>query len=105
MEYLKLASVVLGAHGLWKLVETLLQHRTQKKLSKAEIRNLHAEADERVIGNWIQWSDKMEERIQELEKNNQEMKAIIVKQRERINDLEIYTEKLELKLKKHQEKK
>ncbi|WP_299243022.1 hypothetical protein [uncultured Aquimarina sp.] len=105
MEYLNLAGVVIGSSVLTETVKYFLQYRTQKKLRKAEIRNLNAEADERVISNWIQWSDKMEQRIQELEKNNQEMKAIIIKQRERINDLEVYTEKLEHKLKIHQEKK
>lgn len=105
MEYLKLAGIVIGASAFWKALETLLQHRTQKKLKNAEIRNLNAEANEKVIGNWIAWSDKMEGRIQELEKNNKEMKAVTTKQRERINDLEIYIEELEHKLKKYQEKK
>ncbi|WP_027393174.1 hypothetical protein [Aquimarina latercula] len=104
MEYLKLASVVLGAHGLWKLAETLLQHRTQKKFKKAEINNLNVQANDVVISNLLKWSEKMEVRIDELEKNNKEMKAIIVKQRKRISDLEVYTEKLEHKLKKHEEK-
>ncbi|WP_025663275.1 hypothetical protein [Aquimarina megaterium] len=102
MEYLKLAGIVIGASAFWKVIEALLQYGVKKKLKKAEIRNLNAEADDKVIGNWIQWSDKMEERIDELEKDNKEMKEIIVKQRERINDLEVYTEQLEHKLRKYQ---
>jgi len=105
MEYLKLAGIVLGSTALWETVKYALQYRIQRKLKKAEIRNLHAEADEKVIGNWIQWSDKMEERIQELEKNNKEMKQTIIKQRERINDLGVYIEELEHKLKKYQKEK
>ncbi|TSE07901.1 hypothetical protein [Aquimarina algiphila] len=105
MEYLKLAGIFIGASAFWKALEALLHFGLQKKLKKAELRNLNAETNEKVIGNWIAWSDKMEERIQGLEKNNKEMKQTITKQRERINDLEVYIEELEHKLKKYQEKK
>ena len=99
MEYIKLASVVLGAHGVWKLIETLLQLRTQKKLKKAEIRNLHTQSNDVVVNNLLQWSEKMEHRIEELEKENEEFREIITAQRKRINDLEMYIRQLESKLK------
>ena len=102
MEYIKLAAVFIGATAFWRFAEMLINFRLQKRLKKAEVRNIDTETNERVISNWIAWSDKMEERIQELEKNNKEMKATIIKQRERINDLKIYIEELEQKLKRHQ---
>lgn len=105
MEYLKLAGIVIGASAFWKALEALLNFGLQKKLKKAELRNLNTETNEKVIGNWIAWSDKMEGRIQELEKNNKEMKKTITEQRGRINSLKIYIEELENKLKKYQEKK
>ena len=40
--------------------------------------------------NWQKWSDKMEERVDELEKDNRELRQIIIKQREQINSLKIY---------------
>lgn len=104
MEYIKLAAVFIGASAFWKFAEILINFRLQKRMKNAEVRNINAETNERVISNWISWSDKMEERIQELEKNNKEMKATITKQRERINDLEVYIEELEEKLQQHQQK-
>ncbi|MAQ76865.1 MAG: hypothetical protein CL613_11115 [Aquimarina sp.] len=105
MEYLKLAAVVIGASAFWKFAEMLINYRWQRKLKTAEMQDIRSQTNERVIGNWISWSDKMEERIQELEKNNKEMRATITRQRERINDLEVYIEELEHKLKKYQQKK
>lgn len=105
MEYIKLAVVVIGASAFWRFAEMLINFRLQKKLKKAEVRNIDTETNERVISNWIAWSDKMEERIQDLEENNKVMKATIIKQRERINELKTYIDELEQKLKKYQHKK
>ncbi|WP_281989702.1 hypothetical protein [Aquimarina aggregata] len=112
MEYVNLAGIVLGSTVITEALKYFLQYRTQKKLKHAQIENLNVQANDVVISNLLKWSEKMEQRIDELEKDNlamkkdnREMKVIITKQRERINDLEVYTEKLEYKLKKHQEKK
>ena len=88
MEYLKLASVVLGAQGLWRVLETLLQLGVQKKMKHAEIKNLQAQSHDVVINNLLKWFEKMEKRIKELEKENEEFHEIIITQRNRINDLE-----------------
>ncbi len=88
MEYLKLAGIFIGASAFWKAIEALLHFGVQKKLKKAEVRNLNEQANEKVIGKWIVWSEKMEARIDEVEKDNKEMKQIVISQRTRINDLE-----------------
>ncbi|WP_025741890.1 hypothetical protein [Aquimarina pacifica] len=88
MEYLKLIIALFCATGFWRGLEFLFQHQLNKKFKKAEIRNLNEQSNDKVISNWITWSDKMEERIEELEKDNKEMRQIILKQREKINVLE-----------------
>ncbi|WP_024772892.1 hypothetical protein [Aquimarina macrocephali] len=105
MEYLKLAAVVITAHGFWKAIETVLQFRTQKKLKKAETQNLTVQANDIVINNLLQWSEKMEKRIEELEKDNTEMKQVIIKQRDRINELKKYIDQLEDQLRSYQKNK
>ncbi len=102
MEYIKLAGIVIGASAFWRLIEAVLQYSVQKKLKKTEIKHLDVQANEKVIGNWIGWSEKMEERIEELEKDNKEMKQIIIKQRDRISELKKYIDQLEEELRNYQ---
>ncbi len=86
-EILQVLVIVFGATGFWKLIEFLVQYSAQKKLKSAEVRNLDARANDLVVGNWMQWSEKMEKRIAELEAQNAKMQVTIVKQREEINEL------------------
>ena len=88
MEHWKLAGVIVGASAFWKVIESVLHFGVQKRLKKAELRNLNEQANEKVIGKWIVWSEKMEARIDEVEKDNEEMKQIVISQRRRINELE-----------------
>ncbi len=99
MDILKLIGIVFGATGFWKLAELLFQYRSQQQLKKAEIRNLNTQADDRVVDNWVQWSEKMEKRILELENKNTIMNKTITKQRERINELQRYVDQLEEEIK------
>ncbi len=105
MDYIKLAGIVLGSTALSETVKYLLQYRTQKKLKKAEIRNLDAQTDEKVAQNWMQWSEKMEGRIDELERDNKEMKEKVVMQRKEINELKKYIDQLEEELRTYQNNK
>ena len=99
MDLIKLIGIVFGATGFWKLVELLFQYRTQQQLKKAEIRNLNAQSNNQVVENWVQWSEKMEKRILQLENKNTIMNQTITKQRERINELQRYVDQLEEEVK------
>ena len=90
MELYKILAIVLGATGFWKLIELLLQYGVQKRLKNAEIRNLNAQANSLVIDNYKLWSENMEKRLKELESKNALMNETIIKQRDRITELEKY---------------
>ena len=88
MELYKILAIVLGATGFWKLIELLLQYGVQKRLKNAEIRNLNAQANSLVIDNYKLWSENMEKRLKELESKNALMNETIIKQRDRITELD-----------------
>jgi len=104
MEDSKLIALILGNSALWELIRYVHQYQMNKKLTKAELRAKQVETDVMASTNWQKWSDKMEERVNELEKDNKELRMIIIKQRERINDLEIKNNMLAHTLKKYQPK-
>ena len=95
MELYKILAIVLGATGFWKLIELLLQYGVQKRLKNAKIRNLNAQANSLVIDNYKLWSENMEKRLKELESKNALMNETIIKQRDRITELEKYVDQLE----------
>lgn len=99
IDVLKLIGIVFGATGFWRLIEILFQYRIQQQFKKAEIRNLNTQANNRVVENWVQWSEKMEKRILQLENKNTAMNKTITKQRERINELQRYVDQLEEEIK------
>lgn len=69
MMEIKLVAIILGANGLWKLIEALLKLRSDRKQKQAEASHLYAQANSAVVGNWMEWSKKLEDRIGELEKH------------------------------------
>jgi septal ring factor EnvC (AmiA/AmiB activator) len=96
--YLKVATLVLGATGIWKVIELLIRARFDKRLRSAETKNLHVQAEGQIVGNWIQWSQHLEQRVKELEvvakENRKLMKMVesqsgmIESQKNRIFELE-----------------
>lgn len=87
LEIVKLAVVICGANGLWKLIEALLKLRLDKKQKSAETSHLYVQANSQVVENWMEWSKKLEDRIEELEKD-------VEKLRKRNTELEIELEEL-----------
>ncbi|MEO9870343.1 MAG: hypothetical protein ABJQ69_03510 [Ekhidna sp.] len=67
LEVIKLVGIILGANGLWKLIEALLQLRSGRRQKSAETSNLYVQANSQVVENWREWSKKLEDRIEELE--------------------------------------
>jgi N-glycosylase/DNA lyase len=65
--YWNIITIVLGATGLWKLIELLFKMRLEKRLREAETKNLNVQAEGQIVGNWIQWSQHLEQRVKELE--------------------------------------
>ncbi|WP_246040934.1 hypothetical protein [Flavivirga rizhaonensis] len=92
---MKIAVIILGATGFWKIIELLIKFRFEQRLKKAEIRSLDIQANSQVVENWVQWSEKMEKRISELEAKNKELMVTIGNQRKRITDLNKYVGQLE----------
>tara|TARA_B100001778_G_scaffold192387_1_gene158593 strand:- start:239 stop:613 length:375 start_codon:yes stop_codon:yes gene_type:complete len=77
--YWKIATLVLGATGIWKVIELLIKSKFNKRLRTAETNNLHASAEAQIVGNWIQWSQHLEQRVKELETVANENKKLIKK--------------------------
>lgn len=69
LEIVKLVGIILGANGLWKLIEALLKLRSDRKQKSAETSHLYVQANSQVVENWREWSKKLEDRIEELEKH------------------------------------
>ena len=98
MDYLKLIAILFSATGFWKLVEMIVKFRADKRKQSAEIRNLNAQSEKHMVDNWVQWSQKLETRVKELEavaEENHGLKKQIESQRERIVELEGKVEKVE----------
>lgn len=88
MELWKIITLILGATGFWKLLEILVRLRSDKKVKLAEAINLHAQAENQIVANWIQWSQMLEKRIKESEEHTEALQKVIENQRKRIQDLE-----------------
>lgn len=63
----KLTGVILGATGLWKIVELFIQYRLDRHIRVAKLQNLHVNTENQLTDNWIQWSQHLEQRVKELE--------------------------------------
>jgi len=97
MEIVKLITLILGATGFWKLLEIFVKLRSDKKLKKAETDNLYAQANHKIIENWVGWSQKLEQRVKELENSNTKMQQTINKQKAHICTLETRIDHLEIR--------
>lgn len=98
MEAISIVAIVLGTNGFWKLAEMLLE----RKKSKAEVNHLNTQINSSIITNWVAWSKKLEERVNELEGRNKEMQKTIDRQKEKISGLEGQVSKLKEQLKAYQ---
>lgn len=96
--YLKIAGIIFSASGLWKLLELIFKARMDKKLKTAQEKNLYAQTQDHIVGNWIQWSQHLEQRVKELESvatENQKLTQMIETQKGRISQLEAKVKSLE----------
>ena len=87
-DLIQLIAIILGATGFWKLIEMLVQFRAEKRIKSAEAKSIHAQVDTQIVTNWVQWSQKLEARVGELEGRNKELNTITINQRNRITELE-----------------
>ena len=105
MELYKLIAVVFSATGFWKLIEILSTFRSDRRLKAAQAQNLLSQTQSSMVENWVQWSQKLEARVKELEAvavENEDLKQQVDRQRQRILELEqkveqLHRENLELK--------
>lgn len=100
-DIVKLAGLIFGASGLWKLIELFYQSRLEKRLKTAEAKNLHAQAEGQIVGNWIQWSQHLEQRVRELEavaEENRNLTMMVKTQREMIDSQKSRISELEEKV-------
>jgi septal ring factor EnvC (AmiA/AmiB activator) len=84
-------AVALSATGFWRIIEMLFERNKYK----AETLNLYAQVNSHVITNYIAWSQKLEERVKELEGRNNEMDTTIQRQKQKIQELEKQISQLE----------
>ena len=91
MDVIKLVALVFGASGFWKLVEVLINLGMNKRLKRAETKNLYAQANGQIIANWQGWSEKLETRVKELEAKVGELETLIgqLKRRNKLLESEL----------------
>lgn len=99
MEVISIVGIVLGTSGFWKLSEILLERRKYK----AEVNHVNSQINNQIIANWMSWSKKLEERVDDLETRNNEMVKIIDRQKEKISGLENQVIMLKEQLKTYQQ--
>ncbi|GGG36207.1 hypothetical protein GCM10011344_41350 [Dokdonia pacifica] len=99
MDIAKIIIVIFSATGFWKLIELLIQFKSQNRLKNAEIHNLQVHDNSVIIENYKVWAEGMEKRLKELEEKNEENTKIIIEQREKIEKLEKYVDQLEEEIK------
>jgi predicted RNase H-like nuclease (RuvC/YqgF family) len=99
MEALRIVAIVLGTTGFWKLMEMFLE----RKKYKAEVNHLNTQINSQIITNWVSWSTKLEERVNELEGRNKEMQKTIARQKEKITGLENQVSQLKEQLRTYQQ--
>lgn len=104
--YWKLAAMIFGATGVWKIVELLIRTWFDRRLKAAETKNLHVQAEGQIVGNWIQWSQHLEQRVKELEavaEENRKLMQMVKTQRDMIETQKGRISQLESKVKSLQE--
>ena len=99
--YWKIITLALGTTGLWKVIELLFKVRLERKLREAETKNLQVQAEGQIVGNWIQWSQHLEQRVKELEavaNDNRKLMEKVESQRKMIDSQKGRIVKLEKKV-------
>lgn len=99
--YWQVVTLALGTTGLWKVIEILLKIRTERKVREAETKNLNVQAEGQIVGNWIQWSQHLEQRVKELEavaEDNRKLMGKVESQRKMIDSQKGRIIKLEKKV-------
>ena len=84
----ELIAIVLGATGFWKGVELFVRWLMERKLKVAEERNLHLQAESKVVDNWMGWSGELEKMVKDFENKNHILERLVRNQRKRIGELE-----------------
>lgn len=98
MNYLELIAIIFSATGLWKIIEVIIKLRPEKRMQLAEIKKLNVQSEKQIIENWMQWTQVLEKRINELEivaRENKALKLQIENQRKRICELENKVKRVE----------
>jgi predicted RNase H-like nuclease (RuvC/YqgF family) len=75
----------------------------ERKKYKAEVNHLNTQINSQIITNWVSWSTKLEERVNELEGRNKEMQKTIARQKEKITGLENQVSQLKEQLRTYQQ--
>lgn len=84
----QILTLLLGAAGFWKIAEVLIRFRSDRKLKRAQTRHYSAQSESEIVSNWVQWSEKLEARIKELEAEAEQMRETINAQSQLIMTME-----------------
>ena len=99
----KIGFAILGAGGLWKGIELFANFRENRMVKTAHIRNLQTQSQSHIIQTQLQWSDRLEARVKELEKearNNEVLIAQVASLRGEVKSLKAENKSLRKQLKK-----
>ncbi len=95
MDYLKITGIILGAKGLWMLIDSLIKWRGDKKLKNAEASNFFAQANKEVVGSFLQLSQELKEQMQRQKERIDELEKSVEDEKKRNDELEELIGKLE----------
>ena len=95
MDYIKITGIILGAKGLWMLIDSIIKWRSDKKLKHAEARNFFAQANKEVVSSFLQLSQELKEQMQRQKERIDELEKSVEDEKKRNDELEELISKLE----------
>ncbi|MDN5201250.1 hypothetical protein QQ008_07750 [Fulvivirgaceae bacterium BMA10] len=95
MDYIKLSVAFFGATGFWKLIESAIKWRLDKKLKSAEASNIFAQANKEVIESFLKLSQELKDQLGRQKERIDELEKLVEKEKKRNDDLEKLVSRLE----------
>lgn len=66
-DHWKILGIVMGATGFWQVLGILAFWKNERRIKAATAENLIAKTESELLNNWIVWSQKLEQRVIDLE--------------------------------------
>lgn len=95
MDWIKIAGIVLGATGFWKLVDAIIKWRSDKLLKTAEASNYFAQANNEVVQSFSHLAKELKEQMARQKDRIDELVEKVETEKRRNDDLEKHIGRLE----------